>query len=158
MHTITLTKSVNSPILNGMAHNLKCRMCDNWFESRQPNTKVCSEKCRREWQNQTTGRYSDKSITGGTVGAISELSISADLMKKGYAVFRALSPSCFCDLVAFKNKKSLFIDVKTGYKGLSGNYNFPKNIQDNTDLFAIYIRKDSDIVYFGRDGKTRIIV
>ena len=37
-----------------------------------------------------------------TLGALSELQVAVDLMAKGYHVFRALSPDCPCDLVAFR--------------------------------------------------------
>jgi hypothetical protein len=37
-----------------------------------------------------------------TTGAVGELIASADLLQRGFHVFRALSPSCPCDLLAYR--------------------------------------------------------
>lgn len=51
----------------------------------------------------------------GTAGAFAELIVAASLMEKGYAVFRALSPSSPCDLIAYKDPQRLIrIEVRTG--------------------------------------------
>lgn len=56
----------------------------------------------------------------GTVGAINELRVSVDLMARGYAVFRALSPSCPCDLAILKDDNLIRVEVKTGYRLCNG--------------------------------------
>ncbi len=53
-------------------------------------------------------------LNPSTTGAYHELKVSLDLISKGYEVFRALSPSCSCDLIALKNGKSLRVEVTTG--------------------------------------------
>ena len=67
-------------------------------------------------------------LSTGTKGALSELLVAADLMAKGYEVFRALSPSCSCDLIANNGKGLLRIECRTGSKNPNtGIYSFAKN-------------------------------
>ncbi len=47
-----------------------------------------------------------------TIGTIAELVASADLMNRGFEVFRALSPNASCDLIAKMGPTSLRIEVK----------------------------------------------
>jgi len=52
----------------------------------------------------------------GTIGAINELYVSSDLMARGLSVFRALSPSCKCDLIVMLHNGDLKrVEVKTGH-------------------------------------------
>jgi len=85
--------------------------------------KFCSDKCRAEYMGK---RSSWKGLATGTVGAIQELRVSVDLLSKGYEVFRALSPSCSCDLLALKDKKLVKIEVRTAYENKIGKLTYPK--------------------------------
>lgn len=139
-----------------MAYEIKCVMCSKSFISSHKEKKCCGDVCIKKRNIEITGRYSDKTITSSTMGAISELEISNDLLKKGYAVFRALSPSCFCDLIAIKDNKILKIEVRTGYKGINNHITFPYNIykdSNKSDIFGIYIRKSDEILYFKNENK-----
>lgn len=109
-----------------------CVVCSLDFEPKGKylHAKFCSSKCRANDFKIKTGRISAyDNLSTGTVGAISELIASTHLLTQGWAVFRALSQSCFCDLVAFKSgEKPRFIEVKTGYKNpVSGALIFAKN-------------------------------
>ena len=118
-------------------------------------TKTCSEKCRANRYKVLSGRYSDTSIKSGTVGAISEMVVGVDLLKNGYAVFRALSQACHCDLVATKGKENIRVEVRTGYKAKNGNLSFPMKKEDmgRQDIYAIYIRTTDEIFYLTPDKK-----
>lgn len=52
-------------------------------------------------------------LSNGKVGAISELMVSVDLMKKGFEVYRAVSIHSSSDLVAIKNGKKITLEVRT---------------------------------------------
>ena len=55
------------------------------------------------------------SVPSGTKGAAAELRVAADLMMRGYHVFRALSPACPCDLIAYRDgEPPIRIEVKSG--------------------------------------------
>lgn len=87
-----------------MKTKLNCAICKKDFEHESPHALTCSRECRAKRRAQLTGRISFlNGVPKGTVGAISEMMVASDLMGKGFSVFRALSPSCFCDLIAVKN-------------------------------------------------------
>ena len=136
-----------------MSYNLKCELCRKDFIHSQGNTKTCSAVCRNERAAKMNGRYTDKSISGGTVGAISEMMVGADLMKKGYVVFRALSPACFCDVIAIKGKNTLRVEVRTGYKSKTGKVSFPTNAHGDIDIWGIYERAINKCFYFDTNLK-----
>lgn len=76
-------------------------------------------------------------ISTGTKGAIGELSVCADLLSKGYAVFRAVSPHCPCDLVVIKGTQTLRIEVRRGIRSKGKNYLVPKkDDMGKQDAFA----------------------
>ena len=127
-----------------------CEVCGKEFQG-QIHYKTCSEECRKERYRKRFGRYADTSISSGTVGAISEIMISADLMKKGYAVFRALSPACFCDVIAIKDKKILRVEIRTGYMAKNGKIFFPRNTHGEIDIFGIYERALNECSYYDKN-------
>lgn len=51
-----------------------------------------------------------------TTGAISELRVCADLLIKGYEVFRAVSPDASCDLIVMKRGVITRVQVRTTYR------------------------------------------
>lgn len=142
-----------------MKHPLVCSVCCGNFESVQVHARYCSSDCRKSSERERWGRTSDGSLSSGTVGALAELACSVDLMEKGYAVFRALSPACICDLIAFKDGKFLRVEVRTGYKGEADKISFPMTPKDKgrQDIFAVYIRSRKEVEYFNPDKqKTQV--
>lgn len=77
----------------------------------------------------------------GTTGAIAELIVCADLLKRGFEVFRSVSPSCSCDLAIMKDKKLVRVEVTTGYVTAGGKITHPKQPQHfhKFDLLAVYV-------------------
>ncbi len=136
-----------------MKHNLKCEECSKEFIHIMSHTKTCSEDCRSKRAIKKWGRYSDKSIASGTVGAVSEITISADLMKKGYAVFRSLSPACFCDVIATKGNEMLRVEIRTGYSAVNGKVSFPTRTNGEIDIYGVYDRANNKCFYFNKDLK-----
>ncbi|SRR6266481_7253395 len=133
-------------------HKLECLVCDKQFESKWQRTKTCSLECHRTRIRKIEGRFADEYIPNGSVGALAELVVSADLLSKGFSVFRALSPSCFCDLIAVKGNKSLKIEVRTGYlHSITKRLNFPTKTNEQTDCFAVFERNSKEIFYLTKD-------
>lgn len=132
-----------------------CTICNKEFDHLFNHTKTCSDKCRNIHTAKKWGRFSDKSISSGTVGAISEMAVSVYLMSNGYAVFRALSPSCACDLIVWKNENIYRVEVRTGYIGVNGKVSYPKALGDKgrQDIYAVYIRNEKLIKFFTKDGE-----
>jgi len=128
----------------------ECAQCYKTFDTTIPHKRLCSPVCKTKFNTEKTGRTGLNNISTGTMGAISELVCAADLMLKGYAVFRAISPSCSCDLLAMKNGITQRVEVRTGYKDTLGkiSWNFTNKDIGRQDLFAIYIRKENCVKYF----------
>ena len=120
-----------------------CKQCGGEFR-RKLNTLYCSPACSRSAAKGLYDRFSSVPIPTGTVGAISELRIAADLLAKGYEVFRAVSSACSCDLMVLKDGVSLRIECRTGYtnKKTGKVYTSRKNKADvvaiNTNIGILY--------------------
>lgn len=132
-----------------MKKQLICEWCGKEFESGQPSKKTCSGKCGGLRLAKLTGRLVNDKISTSSVGAMSELFVCGELLKKGYHVFRSLSPSCFCDLVAIKNGETMCIEVRTGYiHPVTRTLNFPKVKWGNITHYAVYERNTGEIFWF----------
>lgn len=60
-------------------------------------------------------------IDCGKEGAIGEMLVTVDLMRKGFDVFRAISPSCPCDLIALRGIQMVRVEVTKGRRtGIDG--------------------------------------
>lgn len=70
----------------------------------------------------------------GTVGAISELVVAVDLLRKGYEVFRALSVNASCDLAIIKDGVLLRIEVRTAHTNKNGAWG--SNPKHRADILA----------------------
>lgn len=57
--------------------------------------------------------WSPNQLSTGTLGAIGELRVAADLMQQGYLVGRNLSPNGIADLIAWKPDELLLVEVKS---------------------------------------------
>jgi hypothetical protein len=75
-------------------------------------------------------------LATATIGAIGELAVSIFLLKKGMAVFRAISPACKCDLVAIKGNSIYRIEVTTGQPTQRGT-SIPYHDPSNYDILAV---------------------
>jgi hypothetical protein len=74
----------------------------------------------------------------GTLGALSELLASTDLLAQGFEVFRALSPACSCDLIACRGGLTLRIEVRTGQCHKS-RIHFARGPGDRCDHYCVVL-------------------
>lgn len=131
----------------------KCEECGNELPpARNKKARFCNTSCR-------SAKYKRESkITGdspmlqnkGSTGAISELLACAELLKRGYSVFRSVSPACSCDIVAFGNSGKLIrVEVKTAYKFKSGciQCHVPKSQIGKHDVLAQVFLATGQIVF-----------
>lgn len=136
-------------------YKLTCHICNNVFNHQFSHTKFCSNVCRKKFFSTLYGRkvLGGGKIPTGTVGAIAEMIVSSDLMIKGYDVFRSLSPSCYCDLIAIKGNKHIEVEVRTGYKGVNGKLFFAKGLRKTAQIYGIWERNSSEVTYLSQDMK-----
>jgi PD-(D/E)XK nuclease superfamily protein len=86
-------------------------------------------------------------------GTQGELLVCCDLLGKGYDVYRSVSPSAKCDLVAIKPGVILRIEVRTGtiYPANGRiSYGTERLTPEFTDLVAVVLR-GKDILYLNCD-------
>lgn len=93
------------------------------------------------------GKLRDSNVDQASTGAIAELMVSADLMSMGFEVFRALSPSSSCDLIAIKNGKISRFEIRTGheYPATGRIYWGTKNFR--ADYYGVFIHHNKKIIY-----------
>lgn len=105
----------------------------------------CSKACqnaaaREKYRQDNPIRGRNRSATG----AMSELYVCADLLGRGYDVFRAVAPSCSCDLAVLIEGVLCRIEVKTAYKGASAlTFNIDAKQIGKHDILAL--------VHYGQD-------
>jgi hypothetical protein len=109
--------------------------------------KYCDPSCHAEyWKKRYAGQNTIWNLPSGTVGAINELRVSVDLLCKGYAVFRALSPNCPCDLVLLFDRRAFRVEVTTGHRTSTGRLTWP--VKDGTRFDVLAVVLPESIVYF----------
>lgn len=112
----------------------------------QETSKNKCAKATKEAYRKLNPRLND-GLSPGTVGAIAELVIAVDLMKKGYEVFRAMSPSASCDLLVCKGGKFLRIEAKTATRQVNGAIVHGSHDPANSDAVALYDRLTETVLY-----------
>lgn len=90
----------------------------------------------------------DKSCKLGSIGACAEMVICADLLRRGYDVYRSLSPNADCDLIISFKGKLCRVEVKSAiYK--RGRPMFRRERLDQTkfDMLALAFLRESRVIY-----------
>ena len=120
---------------------LPCRRCGAEFRPASARHEFCSNDCRLAERDAGRGTASVRNRFGlnpGDLGALSELRVCVDLAERGYSVFRALSPSAPCDLIALAPDGAVLrVEVKTGYRGLRHGSEGPISARSVYDVLAI---------------------
>lgn len=107
--------------------------------------KFCCDECRARYVREqyhlaNPGIGAFATIPSATVGTIAEFRVAVDLLIKGYHVFRAMSPSCPCDIAILKEDKLLRLEVKTGYRTGRGTFYKTSTFDpDKHDVLAIVL-------------------
>ena len=116
------------------------------------HAKFCSRECcalfSKEKYRERTGRSGWADISRGKSGAVSELVVSADLLTRGYEVFRAVAQDGSCDIVVLKDGSILRIEIRSGYKTDDGTVKATANKLNPSkyDVLAI-VTAGRDITY-----------
>lgn len=131
----------------------ECEMCHREipFLQRKSNRRYCSSGCRTAMEGLKYRHLNPLSLNSSHMGAIAELLVAADLLNKGYEVFRALSSGCSCDIAVLKSGKLLRIEVKTRRRTSSGNVSTAPTTHQvgKHDVMAIYVPGEPEIIYTG---------
>ncbi len=121
-----------------------CKWCGKRFKlGKQKNQKYCSKSCKGK-KYRKSEKFIYDHLNNGQIGAMNELLVCTELIRKGFDVFRSVCPTCFCDVIAIKKNKILRVEIRTGSKNEStGTLMFPtkEKHRDKIDLFAIVVGK-----------------
>lgn len=127
------------------------------FEREKRRAKYCSDLCKvarqkEQWREQN--ERPEIRIASGTVGAIGELRAAAELLSKGYEVFRAVSQSCSCDLAILKDDELLRVEVRTGFYSPNGklSYNRGRDRASSAKYDVMAVVSAKEIRFFGALG------
>jgi len=108
-----------------------------------PRRVYCSDECarteatRKEREGMSQFNPPDL-VNTGTRGAISELRVAADLLERGFEVFRSVSPSSPCDFAIFRDGELLRLEVRTGHYDRSGKpYKYSYFDRSKADVLAM---------------------
>lgn len=78
-------------------------------------------------------------IPTGSVGAMNEMLVAADLLRRGYEVFRAVSPCAPCDLLVLSGALLLRVEVRSTVRD---RYGWLARRQRRKDVGRYDIRAD----------------
>jgi hypothetical protein len=91
-------------------------------------------------------------LNSGQSGAVAELLVSADLLRRGYEVFRSVSQTASCDMVALRDGRCVRIESRMGRYRNDGTVTTPSAQRDagRFDVMAV-LTPDQEIHYFPAD-------
>lgn len=80
-------------------------------------------------------------LNSGKVGAVGELIAAADLLNRGFDVYRAVSQSSGCDLIAVRGTQCLRIEVRVGQILRNGKVEYRKRDSEahKLDHYAVVL-------------------
>ena len=85
------------------AEDAFCPVCESSFVRRAGTSKpkvYCCRRCANLAHRERMGNVGYGSVsTTGDIGAMHEMMVATDLLRRGWEVFRSVSPSSSCDLV-----------------------------------------------------------
>jgi hypothetical protein len=128
----------------------KCDECGTEFVARVSHGRFCSRACRqkenlRKWRERN--RKPDSGyVAPGSTGAMHEMLVCVDLLRKGYAVFRSVSPHSPFDLVAIKEGLPVSLEVTTGCYTTTGRITHPTKDRAKFDHLVI-VTHEGEIIY-----------
>lgn len=84
-----------------------------------------------------------------SIGSFAEMIVCADLLKRGFDVYRSVSPNSDADLIAARGRRLCRIEVKSGHVKPSGTRAFKKHQlnSEKHDLLAVVYDSLEAIVY-----------
>lgn len=86
-------------------------------------------------------------LSSHTIGCIGEMLVCADLMQKGWDVYRSISPHAPVDLMARRDRKTVAVEVRSGRKKLDGRVVFGKPLREKSWEVIAVVLPDGEIHY-----------
>lgn len=125
----------------------RCKECGGAIRGKKyPNRMFCGLPCQQAFARRAHRELNPPLESNkGTTGAISELVVSADLMARGFEVYRALSPNSSCDLAVIAQGRLLRVEVRTGFRRKDGSLSCDDH--GIYEVLAVVSRDRTEILY-----------
>jgi len=114
-----------------------CDICGLRFTTTHREVLRCSRKCQREAERRRYRHHHLDGISSSKIGTVNELAVIADLLRRNWEVYRAVSADAPCDLAAVVSGHLVRIEVTTGHRNVDGRLAHPKNKHIGTGRFDI---------------------
>ncbi len=114
-----------------------CLNCGEAFKPRTLSQKYCCKPCARNYYTETYFINHHLNLNSGALGAVSELLVCADLISKGFQVFRSVAQSSDADILAERPGKIYRFEVRTGKYSLLGNVTYPSSNTKGKSVIAV---------------------
>ena len=142
-----LKRKIENDIIYKKRGDYHCKTCNSLMKNVLPSKKFCKKECTNTYRNQFFGF--DKfypPMDAQFRGIMSELLAAADLIRKGFQVFKAVTNNS-CDLVIMKNSLLHRVEVTSGniFKN-DGKIHYPKKDKTKFDVLAI-VMPSGKIIY-----------
>lgn len=108
--------------------------------------KFCSDTCRGRYQRGISPDHPSVNLSSGTLGALNEMVATCDLLRRGFHVFRSISPSCPCDLIAMVDGRCWRVEVTSGCIRADGTLYYVPHDLEKSDVIAAVL-PDNQVRY-----------
>lgn len=118
---------------------------------RKKTTKYCTARCRVLYHNRVNIEKTPLvGIGTASVGAIAEYMVCIDLLKKGFDVFKSISPASNCDILALKEGRVLKLEVRTAryYKMSNGGIKLSYPLQRLEGKFLVLVTHSDGKIHY----------
>lgn len=131
-----------------MTNNRMCKGCSNIIEiseDRRKSRVYCSDGCR-DSVCRPKRAHDLESLSKNARGSWGEIVVIADLIRKGYYVFKSVMSNCPCDVIAMKNNRLYRVEITLAKRVPDGVRFYAKHNSKNYDILAL-VYETSDIEY-----------
>lgn len=126
----------------------RCKFCSRELIGGRKDRKFCDARCAAEYQKKAWRESNPKSATAtlqnNTIAEVNEMRVAIDLLRRGFAVYRAAFQGMPCDMVVSPEGNTIFgkvlrVEVTTGNRTPKGTIVHPDRDASKYDVLAVVI-------------------
>ena len=108
---------------------MTCGRCGSELPVRGPGVpgrtrRYCNVRCKASAKRRRQRHFRVEAplgVAASTAGAIGEMMVAADLLRRGLSVYRAVNPDSACDLIVMVGPEAVRVEVTKGYRQTPGS-------------------------------------
>lgn len=133
-----------------------CPCCGVLFERPRSGVARLRKYCSKSCGAKHTSASEVWGIPKGSMGAYTESVVQADLLRRGWYVYRSVSPNAPVDLVAVSDEEMFMIECRTAHLTSKGELSFIRKIHSHAPpgrvIFGLFVVESKNILYLDTDG------